>query len=100
MGNGVGLIANKVVESVGAVGVDEAIANPFTSSYAIVMSVNVLNSENAHSRLANVSDDLESCLHTILLDLSGLHSFDVGLSGESKDIESILASNGHELAAI
>ena len=38
MGDGVGLITDEVVESVGAVGVDEAVADPFTSSYTVSLA--------------------------------------------------------------
>jgi hypothetical protein len=37
VGDGVDLITNNVVEAVGNVGVDEAVANPLTSSDAMVV---------------------------------------------------------------
>jgi hypothetical protein len=39
MGDSVGLVANQVVEAVRAVGVDEAVSNPFTSSDAEEVSI-------------------------------------------------------------
>jgi hypothetical protein len=37
VGDGVHLITNNVVEAVGNIGVDEAVANPLTSSDAIIV---------------------------------------------------------------
>lgn len=51
-------------------------------------------------RLANVSNNLESCLDTVIVDLPGLDSLHIVFAREPEHIKGILASDGDKLAAL
>lgn len=55
---------------------------------------------SVNSRLANISDNFESSLHAIFIDLTGLDGFDIVFPGESQNVECILAGNGNKLAVL
>ncbi len=75
VGDGVGLVADEVVESVGRVGVDEAVADPFARSDGLV----------------DVCDDLEGGLDAVFVGLAGVQAFYVCFSREAQDVEGIFA---------
>lgn len=76
MRDGVGLVADQVVESVCAVGVDEAVANPLTSSNAVLKILVIrrahVQSEEARQylRLVDIGDDFKGRLNAVLLNLA------------------------------
>jgi hypothetical protein len=84
MGDGVGLVTDKIVQAVGGVGVDEAVANPLTSA----------------DRLVNGSNVLNGCLDTILVGLAVVEAVDVALARVAEDIEVILTGKGDQLSRL
>ena len=80
--NGVGLIADEVVEAVGAVGVDKAVADPLAGA----------------DRFVNIGDHFESRFDAVIFDLAGVESGDVVFAGEAEDIEGFFAGEGDQLA--
>ena len=79
---GVGLVADEVVKTVGAVGVDEAVADPLACA----------------DRLIDIGHDFECGLNAILVCLTGLEAFDVGLARKAEHVEGFFAGEGDELA--
>jgi hypothetical protein len=75
MRNCVSLVADEIVQAVGAVCVNEAIADPGTCSYAVLMSA--LNHMNVDLFVAiplvDVADNLESGLCSIFVNVPVLH---------------------------
>lgn len=84
MGDGVDLVADKVVEAVRHVGVDKAVANPLAGADAVDLLVAASPARNnVDSPLVDVANDLESVLHTVLIDSASLQRSDILLSRES-----------------
>jgi hypothetical protein len=84
VGNGVGLVADQIVQAVCGVGVDEAVTDPLARADSLV----------------DVGNDLEGGLDPVLVDIAILDSFDVCLAAEAKDVEGILAGEGDEFARL
>ena len=82
--DGVGLVSHKVVQAVGAVGVDKAVSDPLSRANSLV----------------DISDNLKSGFNSILFDLTVLNSLEILLSGESQDVEGVLAGKCDELSAL
>ena len=105
VGDGVGLVADEVVEAVGAVGVDEAVADPLARADAVhdgTKSANfrplvLLLEECVYSRFINVANDLERILDAILLHRTRLQRSDILLPRVAQNIIRILASQTHQL---
>jgi len=90
--DGIGLVADKIVETVCAVGVDEAVADPFSCSHTLdgqLCSFGV--QENL--RFVDVCDDFKGRLYPVIINLSGLHRSNVVLSRKSQDVEGIFTGN-------
>lgn len=107
MRDGISLVTDQVVESVSAVGVDEAVTNPFTRANAVSNVRNRLlptkqkaKKKNQYLRLVDIRNDFKSCFDAIFLNLSRLHSLNVVFTGEAQDVKRIFASNSHQLAAL
>lgn len=77
MVDGVGLVADQVVEAVGRVGVDKAIADPFggfdpvflvlvSASYSMSLQIETCRRKKKDSRFANLGDDFKGLLHTFI----------------------------------
>ena len=84
MGDCVGLIADEVVEAVGAVGVDEAVADPLACAYGFV----------------DVRHDFKGSFDAVFVSLTGLEGFDVVLAGEAKDVEGFFTGKDEEFARL
>jgi hypothetical protein len=84
VGDGIGLITHKVVETVGRVGVDKAVTNPLSGANGLV----------------DGSNKLHCGLNTILISLTIVHTLDVGLARVAKDVKGILASERHQLSRL
>lgn len=82
VGDGIGLVADKVIKAVGAVGIDEAVANPLACSYILI----------------DICDDFKGGFDTVLVCLTGLQSFYVGFAREAEDVEGFFAGEGDKLA--
>ncbi len=80
VGDGVGLFAHEVVEAVGAVGVDEAIADPLARTHGFV----------------DVGHDFEGGFDAIFVNLSGREGGEVVFPGEAQDVEGFIAGKGDE----
>ena len=78
MGDGVGLVADKVVEAVGAVGVNKAVADPLAGANGLV----------------DVSNNLEGGFDAVIFDFTGVESGNVIFTGETEDVESFFAGKG------
>lgn len=84
MGHGVGLVADKIIEPVGAVGVDEAVADPLACT----------------NRFVDVGYDFECGFDAIFVCLTGLQGFDVIFAGESEDVKGFFTGKGDKLARL
>ena len=84
MGDRVGLVTNEVVEAVGGVGVDKAVADPLTGT----------------DRLVDVRDDLKCRFNAVFFDLADVQCGDVIFPGEAKDVKGFVAGQGDKLAAL
>lgn len=84
MGNGVGLIANEVIESVVASDVNEAVSNP-------------------SSRLDDLADfghHFERIFHAFVAQLAAVfQELDVSLSTEAQHVEGVFGCDGYEIAS-
>ena len=81
MRDGVSLVAHEVVEAVRAVGVDEAISDPGTSTYTVVsLAINGPTLLVSSLPLVDVANNLESGFGAILIDLATLNSLQVAFS--------------------
>ena len=75
MGDSVRLVTDEVVEPVSAIGVDEAITDPFPCANSFV----------------DVSDDFERGLYAVVIDFASAESGGIFLAGEAEDVEGIFA---------
>ncbi len=82
MADGVRLVANKIIETVCAVGIDEAVADPLSGPDGLV----------------HICHDFEGGFNPILIDLSSLQSLDVIFARETQYIEGFFAGKCDELA--
>lgn len=80
----VGLIADEVVETVGAVGVDEAVADPLACAYGLV----------------DVRHNFKGSFDAVFVSSTSLEGFDVVLAGEAKDVEGFFTGKGDEFARL
>ena len=79
MGDCIGLIADEVIETVGAVGVDEAVAYPLSRADGFI----------------DVGYDVKGGFDAIFVDLAGLYGGDVGFAREAEDVEGFFAGEGY-----
>jgi len=75
MRNGVGLVADEVVEAVGRVGVDEAVSDPLPCSYTFV----------------DVGHDFEGRFDPVVFDPASIDCRDIVFARKAQDIERLLA---------
>ena len=71
VGDGIRLIAYKIIETVGAVGIDETVADPLTRA----------------DRLINVGHHFEGSFNAVFVAETLLKGFDVVFTGKAEDIE-------------
>jgi hypothetical protein len=76
------LVADEIVEPVGRVGVDETIANPFSSL----------------DRFLDVSHNFKRGFHTVLIRKAGIEAFQEGIVTEPQYICGISTSQRNKLA--
>ena len=114
MRDGIGLIPDQVIQSVGRVGVNEAVAHPFARSNAAPRSARAKKPlpkfffDQTQARVAaivdgpvvNVRDQLKGRFDPILFDLVVSHRRVVVLLGVTKDVESVVADQAHQLAIL
>jgi len=75
MGDCVGLVTNKVVETVGRIGVDEAVANPLPCANGLI----------------DIDHDFKGGFDTVFFDLASIEGGDVVFAGEAEDVEGFFA---------
>jgi hypothetical protein len=93
VGNCVGLVSHEVVKAVRAVGIDEAVTNPFSGSNTVEYWHQYSSNLGLDLPLVNICDNLEGCFYSVIFNLSRLNCRNVVFSRESQDVEGILASN-------
>jgi len=93
------LVSNKVVETIGGISVDEAISYPFTGAYTAVVLGNEFEQRSLKNKpFIDVGDRFKSSFNAVFFDLTRLKSSNKVLSGETQDVESILACKSDKLA--
>jgi hypothetical protein len=80
--NRVGLVANEIIESIGRVGVDKAIANPFSRSDGFL----------------DVCYNLKGGFYAVFVSKACVEAFEVGFAAESEDVGAVGASECNEFA--
>jgi hypothetical protein len=100
MRDGVGLIANQIVEAVCTISINEAVANPFSGSDAGGMSVTADSRRYIDIPLIDICDDFESSFYTVIFDLASLNSSKVVLSREAQDVKRVFTGKCDEFSAL
>lgn len=84
MADGIGLVADEVIEAVGGVGVDEAVANPFSGACC----------------LADLCDEFECGLDAFFVGFTVLETREVCFAGVLENVEAVFASEGDKFAGL
>lgn len=84
VGDSVGLVADEIIETVGTIRVDEAVAHPLARSYVLI----------------DVRNDFKGGFDTIFICLPGLQGFYIGFAREAEDVEGFFAGQGDQLAGL
>jgi hypothetical protein len=94
------LVTNEVVQTVSAVGVDEAVTDPLTcADTRFAVSTSPLEGWiQINVPLVDISDDLERGFNTILVSLSCLKSSLVLLAREAEDVECVFTGKSNKFA--
>ena len=101
MRDSVCLVTDKVVQTISAVSVDEAVTDPLTSADTILsVSISQLDSHIQNDiPLVDIRDDLEGGFNTILVSLACLECSLVLLAREAENVECVFTSKSDKLAA-
>ena len=81
MRDGIGLVANKIIEAIGAVGIDEAVADPLACAHGFV----------------DIGHDVEGSFDAIFVAKTLLECFNVALAGEAEDVEGLFTGKCNKL---
>jgi hypothetical protein len=94
------LVANQVVKTIRAVCIDEAVPNPFSSSYAIAVSVTIGQIIHDDLPLINIGNNFECSLNSVILDLTRLNSRNILIARETQNVERVFTSKRDKLTAL
>ena len=87
------LVTNEVVETICAVGVYEAVSDPFSCPYAADCQSRLNIKSRDYSPFVDIRNNLKSSLNAIILYLSSLDSGNVVVPRKSKNVESVFTGN-------
>jgi hypothetical protein len=73
VGNRVGLVANEIIESIGGVGIDKAIANPFSRTDGFL----------------DVRYNFKGGFYAVFVGKACVEAFEVGFAAEAEDVGAV-----------
>jgi hypothetical protein len=82
VGNRVGLVPNEIIESIGGVGIDKAIANPFSRSDGFL----------------DVCYNFKGGFYAVFVGKACVEAFEVGFAAEAEDVGAVGTSECNKFA--